>query len=74
MPASQLVGGLAEGMKQKNCGQGSRPSFSKRKGNKEIVLDFIIRPTVQYIPLSPAVPFFLFLTPTQKLRKEVRTS
>lgn len=45
MPASQLVGGPAEGMRQKDCGQGSGPSFSKRKGNKEIVLDFITKST-----------------------------
>lgn len=47
-------------------------SFSKRKGNKETRLD---RPTVLYIPLSPAMgPFFFLSIPTLKPRKKGRTS
>lgn len=44
-------------------------SFSKRKGNKEIVLDFMVKPTVQYISLSTAL-FFVNSHPKTKKESE----
>lgn len=67
VPASQLVWGLAGGKRIVVVALGQ--SFSKRKGNKEIVLDFTVKPTVQYIYLTVSSTFF-FVNSHPNTKKE----